>query len=165
MSNQTRPVNLYGKAFGTNPRISATKSAFHLRPFRKGFRPIAHALRPKPLASTVSEAYRRFHASRRSYIRHRPARVGRPPSTRRLRLHQSELFSTTDAVWPVHLSFQPDQWKAIEPSDSGRPFGGPGGPVEGRAASSPICFAGRSERSFQADFVAISKSGSPPGIP
>jgi hypothetical protein len=36
-----------------------------------------------------------------------------------------ELFSTA-AFWPVHLGFQPEQWKAMEPADSGRPFGGPG---------------------------------------
>lgn len=69
-----------------------------------------------------------------------------------------ELFSTT-TVWPVYLSFQPDQWKAIEPADSERPFGGPGGPGGGPGGFLTRLFLkGDQKEISKADFLAISEN-------
>lgn len=70
----------------------------------------------------------------------------------------NELFSTA-TVWPVHLSFEPDQWKAIEPADNGRPFGGPGGPGGGPGGFLTRLFLKDDQKEIsKADFLAISEA-------
>ena len=62
-----------------------------------------------------------------------------------------QLFEVTK-IWRVHLSFTPEQWKALEPPGGPGPFGGPGtpggpGPPAGSGSGGGPAAVGRNERS------------------